>query len=110
MVRDTIWSRTRIVGRTPVNVHPAEDQHVGEWRDTRAPPGLTEPTGRRWLARVPLSWADVDIDHIDTNMDFKQCCWPASGSLFSSDGCFGLLDRMVRRYHGYESIARYIPC
>lgn len=60
MVRDTIWSRTRIVGITLVNLHAAEDQHVGEWRDTRAPTGLTETTGRRGLARVPLSWADVD--------------------------------------------------
>jgi hypothetical protein len=76
MVRDTIWSRTRIVGTTLVNLH-AGDQHVGEWRDTRAPTGLTEPTGRRWLARVPLCWADVDIHLMDTNLDFKQCCWPA---------------------------------
>lgn len=81
MIRDTIWSRTRIVGRTLVNLHPAEDQHVGEWRDTRAPTGLTEPTGRRWLARVPLSWADVDIDLIDINFVFQAMLLASLGQL-----------------------------
>lgn len=81
MIRDTIWSRTRIVGRTLVNLHPAEDQHVGEWRDTRAPTGLTEPTGRRWLARVPVSWADVDIDLIDINFGFQAMLLASLGQL-----------------------------
>jgi hypothetical protein len=81
MIRDTIWSRTRIVGRTLVNLHPAEDQHAGEWRDTRAPTGLTEPTGRRWLARVPLSWADVDIDLIDINFGFQAMLLASLGQL-----------------------------
>lgn len=81
MIRDTIWSRTRIVGRTLVNLHPAEDQHVGEWRDTRAPTGLTEPTGRRWLARVPVSWADVDIDLIDINFVFQAMLLASLGQL-----------------------------
>lgn len=110
-VRDTIWSRTRIVGRTTLILHAALRSTCGrveEHERRRASRGQRDEEGLLVCLSPGLTWR---LACADFNLDFKQRCWSASLILFDSDIRFGLLDRLVvRRYREYESVHPVLRC